>query len=63
MTAVAPVLERYPDLAALLAAGEDEELSMRPRKTEQVGRPVGDEGFIEQLEKASGRTLQRGRPG
>lgn len=63
MTAVAPVLERYPDFAALLAAGEDEEMSVRLRKAERVGRPVGDAAFLARLENASGRTLQRGRPG
>jgi putative transposase len=34
MTATAPVRERYPDFAALIASGEDEELSVRLRRAE-----------------------------
>jgi putative transposase len=61
ITVVQPVLSRYPDFAALLAAGEDEEL--RLRKAEQIGRPIGDTAFLDRLESVSGRTLRRGRPG
>jgi len=63
ITATQAVLSRYPDFAALLAAGEDEALSSNLRKAEQVGRPIGDAAFLEQLEKDSGRVLKRGRPG
>ena len=63
ITATQPVLSRYPDFAALLAAGEDEEMSLRLRKAEQVGRPVGSASFLDELESVSGRTLRRGRPG
>jgi putative transposase len=63
LTATQPILSRYPDFAALLAAGEDEEMSLRLRKAEQVGRPVGDASFLDQLQSVSGRTFARGRPG
>jgi putative transposase len=63
ITATQPLSSRYPDFAALLAAGEDEEMSLRLRKAEQVGRPIGDAAFLDQLENASGRTFKRGRPG
>ena len=63
ITATQPVLSRYPDFTALLAAGEDEEMSLRLRKAEQVGRPIGDAVFLGELESASGRTFKRGRPG
>lgn len=63
ITATQPVLSRYPDFAALLAAGEDEAMSLRLRKAEQIGRPVGDARFLDALESASGRTFKRGRPG
>ena len=63
LTATQPVLSRYPDLAELLAAGEDEEMSLRLRKAEQIGRPIGDAAFLDRLENDSGRTLKRGRPG
>jgi putative transposase len=58
VTAIAPVLQRYPDFAELLAAGEDAEMSLRLRKAEAIGRPVGDETFLNTLERQSGRTLQ-----
>lgn len=64
VTHVEPVRTRYPDFAALLAAGEDHELSARLRKAETIGRPLGDGLFLERLETAAGRTLKprvRGR--
>ena len=63
VTATQPVLSRYPDFAALLAAGEDEEMASRLRKVEQIGRPVGDAAFLDALESISGRTFAGGRPG
>ena len=65
LTATAAVAERYPDFAALIAAGEEAEASARLRRAETIGRPVGGPAFIEQLERGSGRTLapgKRGRP-
>ncbi|MCW3847695.1 transposase [Sphingomonas sp. LB-2] len=58
-----PVRTRYPDFAALLAAGEDAELSMRLRKAESIGRPLGDASFITGLEATSGRKLEAARRG
>jgi len=63
ITARDPIYSRYPDFAALLAAGEDEERVMRLRKAEQVGRPIGDAAFLDRFEGASGRSLKPGRPG
>ena len=64
VTARAPVLERYPDFAAWIAAGEDEALSLRLKRAETVGRPIGSEAFIAALERQTGRDLlpaKRGR--
>ena len=64
VTMVAPIRERWPDLAALLAAGEDEAMSTRLRRAETIGRPIGGAAFLEGLERDSGRTLipaKRGR--
>jgi putative transposase len=58
-----PVLSRYPDFAALLAAAEDEELSARLRKAERIGRPIGDTGFLDRLERDTGRVLKPARRG
>jgi putative transposase len=63
ITAGEPGTSRYPDFAALLAAGEDEARVMRSRNTEQVGRPIGDRVFLDRLEGASGRSFKPGRPG
>jgi hypothetical protein len=63
ITAAAPVLERFPDLAERIAAGEDEAMSARLRRAEQIGRPVGDAAFIASLERRSGRTLAPAKRG
>ena len=54
---------RFPDFAALIAAGEDETLFERLRRAEAVGRPVGGAAFLERLERDSGRTLAPGKRG
>jgi len=64
LTATAPVRERYPDFAALIASGEDEALSLRLRRAETIGRPIGDDAFVGSLECETGRRLapaKRGR--
>lgn len=63
VTTIAPVLERYPDFAAWIAAGEDPDLSRRLRRAETVGRPVGAAAFLDQLELQTGRRLQPNKPG
>ena len=56
-TATGPVLSRYPDIGQLIAAGEDEEMSLRLRRAETVGRPVGSADFLKSLETSSGRSF------
>ena len=63
VTNTAKVRERYPDFAALIAAGEDEDMSHRLRRAESIGRPVGDSAFLQGLESSSGRTLSAGKRG
>jgi putative transposase len=63
LTMTRPVDERYPDFAALLSAGEDEEMSQRLRRAETIGRPIGDDRFLTSLEREFGRMLKPGRPG
>ena len=62
ITAREPVISRYPDCAALLASGEDEEQVTRLRRAEQVGRPIGDAGFLNRLEGELGQSLKPRRP-
>lgn len=63
LTARAPVLDRYPQFAELIAAGEDEAMSRRLRQAETIGRPLGTEAFLARLEGESGRALKAGRRG
>ncbi len=63
MTRTDPVLSRYPDFAQMVAAGEDERLSVSLRRAEAVGRPVGDARFLKGLEARSGRSLATERRG
>jgi putative transposase len=63
LTETAGVAARFPDFAALLAAGEETEAWRRLRRAETIGRPVGGAAFLEALERESGRTLRRGKPG
>ena len=67
ITALAPVLARFPDFAALLDGGEDAASGMafeRLRRAETVGRPLGGAEFLARLEGLTRRTLaprKRGR--
>ena len=63
MTDTGPVRKRYPDFGALIAAGEDEEMSCALRRAESIGRPLGSPEFIEHIERQSGRTLLRQKRG
>ena len=63
LTEVGALRERVPDFAALLAAAEDAEATMRLRRAESVGRPIGSAQFLEQLERRYERTLRREKPG
>lgn len=57
-TTIAPLLERYPDFAALIETGPDEAAFERLRRAESIGRPLGDDGFISRLEALTQRALK-----
>ena len=63
VTTVGPVLTRYPRFAELIGQGEDQAMSDRLRKAESIGRPLGDDAFVAELEKLSHRTLKPAKPG
>jgi putative transposase len=63
LTRRTPVLDRYPDFAGLIAAGEDEAASRRLRQAETIGRPLGAADFVARLEAESGRTLRPAKRG
>ena len=63
VAALEPVLERYPRFAELIAMGPAPELFERLRRAETIGRPLGDEAFIAELERLTGRSLKPGKRG
>ena len=63
LTTTGPVGERYPDFAAHLAEADDDASFARLRRSESIGRPVGDDEFLSDLERGSGRALKPVRRG
>jgi putative transposase len=57
ITARAPIRERFPDFADLIAAA-DAEAFARLRAAESIGRPLGDERFMTKIERATKRRLK-----
>jgi len=63
ITDVAAVRERCGDFAAMLHNAEDAEATMRLRRAESIGRPVGSAEFLERLEQSYDRKLSAGKRG
>jgi len=63
VTEAAPVRARIADLAALLESAEDEERTMRLRRGESIGRPIGSVEWLEALEGERGRSFKPGKRG
>ncbi len=63
ITARAPIKERFPDFAALLAAAPDTDLFARVRAAESIGRPLGDDRFLARIERLTKRRLRPGKRG
>jgi putative transposase len=63
LTDTAPVLKRVGDFAGLLRLGEDEELSALIRRSETIGRPLGNDAFMAHIEAVSGRDARPGKRG
>ncbi len=63
VTAIAPVLARFPRFAELIEQGEEQAMFDRLRQAESIGRPLGDEAFVANLEALTHRTLRPARPG
>lgn len=58
-----PLLARVPDWSTFLGARPEADLAERVRKHASTGRPLGNEAFIDALEKQLNRTLRKGKPG
>lgn len=63
LTTVGPLHARVDDFADFLDQGHDDEGFMALRKSEVIGRPIGDDSFMESLEARSGQTLRRKKRG
>src|ERR1700726_5005718 len=57
ITARAPIRERFPDFADLIASA-DAEAFTRLRAAESIGRPLGDGRFLAKSERATKRRLK-----
>ncbi len=63
VTTLLPVLQRYPDFAEFIATDPDPKTLDRLRQAESIGRPLGDDAFIERLEALTNRPLKPGKRG
>jgi putative transposase len=63
LTELAPVRERFPRFADLLAGEPDPELFARLRAAESIGRPLGNDRFLARIERLTGRALKPGKRG
>jgi putative transposase len=63
LAAVAPLLELAGDWRAFLRGGLEAAELDAIRRCERTGRPLGSEGFVEELEARLGRRLKKGKPG
>jgi putative transposase len=63
ITALAPIRDRFPDFADLLASDPEADLFDRLRAAESIGRPLGGDRFLARIERLTGRSLKPGRRG
>jgi len=63
LTTVEPVIERFPRFADFIRHDVDPAAAERLRRAGSVGRPLGDERFLAELEARTGRALKPARRG
>jgi putative transposase len=63
LTALAPISDRVPRFADLLASEPEHDLFGHLRAAESVGRPLGDDRFLSRIERRTGRVLKPGKRG
>lgn len=63
LTVASATRERVSDFASLLAEAEDEEATLRLRRAESIGRPIGSADFLRALEERYDRSLKPARRG
>ena len=60
---VLPLLDQVEDWSTFLSQGSGKTERDLIQLHERTGRPLGNPGFVERLEKSLGRKLTRGKPG
>ena len=63
LVTVGPLLERLGDFRAFLGGEEDQQATRAVRRGESTGRPAGSNDWLLELERSTGRTLLRRKPG
>jgi len=63
LVTVAPMLQRIGDWQQYLEVVDAVEKLDRIRSHTRTGRPAGDNSFVEELERITGRSLKRQKPG
>jgi putative transposase len=63
LTELAPIKDRFPDFADLLASEPEADLIPGLRAAESIGRPLGDDRFLARIERRTGRVLKPGKRG
>lgn len=63
LVTVGPLLERFPDWQRYLSDTADTDAIADLEANAKSGYPVGDESFIDHLEKVTGRTIRKKKPG
>ncbi|MET4391014.1 putative transposase [Bradyrhizobium sp. F1.4.3] len=63
LTSRAPVRDRFPNFADLLATEPEADLFGALRAAESIGRPLGDDRFVARIERQTGRVLKPGKRG
>ncbi len=63
VTNIAPALARFPHFGEFIAQGEEPVMFERLRQAESIGRPLGDDAFMAELEARTHRTLKPAKRG
>jgi putative transposase len=63
LTALAPIRDRFPSFADLLATEPEADLFGALRAAESIGRPLGDNRFVARIERQTGRVLKPAKRG
>ena len=63
LTALAPISDRVPRFADLLASEPEHDLFGHLRAAESIGRPLGDDRFLSRIERRTKRVLKPAKRG